>query len=491
MARPKLGRFHSVRLNKKLHQNNILSRMGESEFNTRVESLRDVKAVRLSDISGDLGSITSGEFIAPADTSTAANPTDTGFTGAAMGGNGWTFDGTIYQFVAVLLGVLQVGFNNLGQFLAAGGEYTIDSTGTLSDGLSFLHRFTATYGGVTRQAYFGMTVPDGESQPSFRIYYNEPAASNLVLNGSFESGDETSWTDTNTSWSVVADSTYTYAAQHDNTDTGCPPTLTQDIAISASTTYAFQFYSKLTSGDYPAAVSLIWKDGGASVLRTDTIIGGSGTSWTYKGGVYTSPATAATVTISVHSGEIFSDCSVTAFELYLLTSYSSMDFYDSKIKIDSIPSKPVNLFGLPESATVFAQEAVWSASGAASSYQLGQRFATYKAASAANSADGDTVDFSFAIKAGTYTLTILGLKDSDAGKTDGYIDGATSTSWTGDDWYAASATANSTFTHSVTFTVGGRHTVRLKVNGKNAASSDYRTFLTAIYLTPSAVSVEA
>ena len=378
-----------------------------------------------------------------------------------------------------------------GKLMAARGEYVVDEDGTHSNGLTFLHAFDATFGGIRRQGYFGMFVPDGGDRPSLRIYYNEPASSNLILNGSFESGDETSWTDTNTSWSVAADATYGYAAQHDNTDTGCPPTLPQTVAVSASTLYLFTFASKMASGDFPPNVSLIWKDAGSVVLRTDTAIGSDASAWVEKSGAYTSPSTAATVTISVHPGEIFTDCYVSGFELFELTAFSAMDFHDGKIIVDAVPGKPVNLFGLPQSAMNFAQEFVYSAT-ATTTQNSYQRFAFFRGPTAANAANADTIDLSFVVAAGTYTLTIIGVKDDDCGITDGYIDGSGSTEWTGDDWYNALAISyNATFNHTVTFTTGGRHTLQLKVNGKNAASSDYAVRLSAVYLTPVSHSVEA
>lgn len=138
----------------------------------------------------------------------------------------------------------------------------------------------------------------------------------------------------------------------------------------------------------------------------------------------------------------------------------------------------------------FAQQMIFSATTATTG-DTSQRFGFYIGPSAANASDGDTVDIQFVVAAGTYTFTVNGVSMNACGKTDGYVDGATSTSWTGDDWYSVLLKNNVSVSHSVTFTTGGRHTIRLKVNGKNASSSDYRVLLTNARLVPTSYSVEA
>ena len=455
------------------------------------EQLRDSQTQQaLVRMVNNLPDIIGGRIISPA-VDGVNDPENAGFSGTVMSGSTITINGRQYTLADLILGAVQFGVFPGGGAIAAGGDYEINKDGTTSYGLTFLHKFDATNGGIRRLGYIGMFVPDGATTPSLRIYFNEPASSNLVSHGSFDLGDETSWTDTNSTFTVGADSTYTYAARHDGTATGCPPTFTQTVTgLAASTVYQFLFASKMTSGYFPCNVTLTWKDGGGATLRTDTIIGGSSPAWVEKGGVYTSPASTTQVLITVHAGEIFSDISVSGFSLFALTSFSSIDFYDGKILINAYPGKPVNPLGLPQNAMEFANNWIWSAT-ASKTIDNNQPYNFYYGTAAADANDGDTVDLSFVIAAGTYTIYINGVTTANSGKVDGYWDDSSVAAWTGDDWYSALTTRDVTKNHSVTFTTGGRHTLRLKVNGKTGSPGDYRMLFTYVRLIPSAYTVEA
>lgn len=370
-----------------------------------------------------------------------------------------------------------------GAITAALGEWWVDGEGTHSEGMTFLHKFNAVYGGFTRQAFIGMYLPDGADRPSLRIYYNEPSSGNLFTNGSFEAGDETDWTDTNTSYTVAADATYGYAATHDPTDTGCPPTLTRSVAVTANKVYGFIFASKLLSGVFPCNATLTWKDAGSAVLRTDTLIGGSTTTYQEKSAVYTSPTGAATVLLTVHAGDIFSESVVSGFELYELTSFSSIDFYDEKILINALPGKPANLFGAwAEQASMDLHNIYTVVTGFSETIDTSQAYGFYMSASAGNSNDADEYYISFEIAAGTYTFSLLGRTGASAGKTDCYLDNEAAAFVSGMDWYSIGTTRNVTKTGTVTIPVSGRHYIKIKVNGKNAASTDYQVNFTMAFL---------
>lgn len=96
-------------------------------------------------------------------------------------------------------------------------------------------------------------------------------------------------------------------------------------------------------------------------------------------------------------------------------------------------------------------------------------------------ADGDELSFTTLLRAGTYTISEIGVKNTTRAKLDWYMDGSTFT--TGQDWYAASATQNTVFTQTgVTVTGSGEHTVKCKVNGRNASASGWLMSLTCITL---------
>jgi hypothetical protein len=463
--------------------------MSEVELQRQIDELKSrLDTLRLPSLERASDELSQVAFIAPSFASTSNNPTDTEFTGAAMGGQGWTFNGVVWNFVVVKAGILSVGASIDGDFLAANGEYKINEDGTLSSGLTFLHRFTADYGGYTRQGYIGMLVPDGGTKPSMRIYYQEPDATNLITNGSFDAGDETDWTDTNTSWTIAADTTYGYKATHDPADVGCPPTLTRNIAgLSASTIYVFVWASGIDSGYFKPKTELVWKDAGANVLRTDTIIGSDGVFPVETHNTITSPAATTNVDIKVYPGEIFTQAVVSGFQLYAVTAFSALDFYDDKIKIDAYPGKPANLFGLPESCTVFSFEAATSVTVADT--VSGGNFYFYRGPTAANANDGDEYTYSFVLAAGSYTLTTYGASVGSAGMVDYYLDGTLISS--GEDWYSGALTDGVKKTQTATIAVGGRHTLKIKLNGKNASSTDFRFLNTYIRFTKSAYTVEA
>lgn len=465
---------------------NPLDRLNDIEQSMRASFYNPLQVDRLDQISQDLGIQIAGEFISPAPSATSADPTNVGFTGSAQGGYGWAFLNNTWNWVVVKKGILSVGASIDGDFLAAQGEYTINEDGTLSSGLTFLHRFTADYGGYTRQGYIGMLVPDGGTKPSMRIYFQEPAATNLVVNGSFDAGDETSWTDTNTSWDVAADATYGYAATHDKTDVGCPPTLTQNVAVSPSVQYSFTWASKVTSGYFKPKVELVWLNAGAGVIRTDTIIGNSGAAWAEQTNIITSPALTASVTIKAYPGEIFTAAVVSGFSLYALTAFSAIDFYDSKMLFDAYPGKPTNPFGLPESCVVTSLEWVASATVVTTVSNV-NKFNFYSGPSAVNAANGDTYTFSFVLAAGTYTLTVNGRTTIDSGIVDYYLDDVLISS--SEDWYSLLTVENVSKTQSVTIAVGGRHTLKTIVNG--TTGTDYRWLISHIKFTKSAYTVEA
>ena len=93
-------------------------------------------------------------------------------------------------------------------------------------------------------------------------------------------------------------------------------------------------------------------------------------------------------------------------------------------------------------------------------------------------ANNDEFTFGVWLAAGTYTLSVLGVKNTVNGKLDWYVDNVSQ--FTGQDWYAASATYNTVLTGSVTVVGDGYHVIKAKVNGKHASSGNYYWQLTHI-----------
>jgi len=101
-------------------------------------------------------------------------------------------------------------------------------------------------------------------------------------------------------------------------------------------------------------------------------------------------------------------------------------------------------------------------------------------------ANGDSFSNSFFLKAGTYTLSVLGLTANSYGKIDWYIDGVKVVSL--QDWYSSSTTKNVIKTASVTVVGDGYHQLIGTINGHNGSTSSphYNMALTAYWLKPTA-----
>lgn len=99
-------------------------------------------------------------------------------------------------------------------------------------------------------------------------------------------------------------------------------------------------------------------------------------------------------------------------------------------------------------------------------------------------ANGDTFTQSFMMRAGTFTLYVLGVTSNDRGKIDWYVDDVLQIS--GQDWYSASATFNVTKSGSITVVGDGLHVLKGVVNGKSGSSSNYYISPTKMWIVPAA-----
>lgn len=96
-------------------------------------------------------------------------------------------------------------------------------------------------------------------------------------------------------------------------------------------------------------------------------------------------------------------------------------------------------------------------------------------------ANGDQWHQDVLLAAGTYTLKLFGATNNNAGKLDLSLGGVAIA--TGQDWYSASLTLNTTKTVTgITVSEGGRLTLQGTVNGKHASSSSYSIYLTKLFL---------
>ena len=84
-------------------------------------------------------------------------------------------------------------------------------------------------------------------------------------------------------------------------------------------------------------------------------------------------------------------------------------------------------------------------------------------------ANGDSFSHQFFVKAGTYTLYILGITGLNVAKIDWYIDNVLVAS--GQDWYTLPTVYNVIKTVAALILTDGEHVLKGVVNGRNAANT--------------------
>src|SRR5574343_343939 len=145
-----------------------------------------------SQITSDLGDMVAGRFIAPLTEN--AEPTDSGFSGAFMSGQGENFEDGKVKFGAVTNGALNFAVFDDGSVLANNVHFSgneIDARLVLEN-YGWMTRQTGTTGAETRNMRMGML--DNGTSGVGRIEFYENGADVSITNGGFETGDFTGWT---------------------------------------------------------------------------------------------------------------------------------------------------------------------------------------------------------------------------------------------------------------------------------------------------------
>jgi len=96
-----------------------------------------------------------------------------------------------------------------------------------------------------------------------------------------------------------------------------------------------------------------------------------------------------------------------------------------------------------------------------------------------STADGDNISYDIYLDAGTYTLRILHMRYGSAGILDVDIDGVEVASF---DLYRATYAVTLSTETSISIATAGRKTLRLRIDGKHADSSDYAMYIIWISL---------
>lgn len=115
-----------------------------------------------------------------------------------------------------------------------------------------------------------------------------------------------------------------------------------------------------------------------------------------------------------------------------------------------------------------------------------QRYGFYYETTTANCQNGNERSAGFFLGAGSYTLYTLGTTNTSHGLVDYLMDEVVVKS--GQDWYSGSSTLNVEQEFNFTIAESGYHHLLLRINGKNASSSNYTVRLTKMWIKPNNLS---
>lgn len=219
----------------------------------QLDSLFSGGAARItaaSQITPNLGVMTAGKFVTPSSTATSTIPTEAGFTGSFMSGNGETFNGEVFNIGGVNAGKLQWGASQTdGALYAAAGVLTIDNNG-ITDHSSIMGIISKN-ASVSRYSLFGKMsyyLTGDVQRDIYGIHSHHFVSDTPRFTENFESGSLASWT---TSGSPTIETTSpvqgTYHARISSTNT-ISKTLSASIFSANSYYFVTCLYRSTTTG---------------------------------------------------------------------------------------------------------------------------------------------------------------------------------------------------------------------------------------------------
>ncbi len=472
-----------------------MNRIKTLESKERYTFARKVGAEYGSDLFDDLGDVFGGRLILSSGED--SDPESAAFSGVFLAALAQALSDGNFWLANVLLGAVQYGIGEAGEFIR---------------GVTFLSNHLATVGAYDRRARRGFQ--EVNSKPAYLLeFFDNTASTNLITtNPSFESNDFSGWTQSDSyagapNWAILSggyDASY-YAGfgLSSGAAAGNATIVGDKYATTVGQRYTFKIYV-----DYLNLASITiqakWYDATPTLISTDTIFSASGTAltsgysggwpvggWVEKVGTFVAPVGSTQVEIKVYgtfAGAQASNLSIDAASIIAMPEYAAIQLSDDGVHaINEL--KTVNVLGFPQSDLQFSTQYITSVTVAITN-DANWRWGFYRAPTAANAADGDEYLYQFDLDAGTYTLYTYGATAAVCGIVDYYLDGTLISS--GQDWYTAGAATRAEMSiASVIVSTGGRHIVKVKVNGKNASATDYIFANTAIWFNPATYTTEA
>lgn len=198
----------------------------------------------VSQITPNLGVMVSGKFITPGLVSTSNIPTEAGFTGSFMSGNGETFNGSVYNIGGVNVGQLQWGASQTdGSLVAAGGLVKMNNEGVSFASQGVMLNMASSYP-IYRTGFFlgGLYVKaDSAVGTKFGIHSFAKNGAALI-DETFEAGLG-AWTQTG---SPTLATTYkvsgSYSLQIDSSNY-----ITKGVSVTANSWYLVSMKVRITS----------------------------------------------------------------------------------------------------------------------------------------------------------------------------------------------------------------------------------------------------
>ncbi len=252
------------------------------------------------------------------------------------------------------------------------------------------------------------------------------------------------------------------------------------ILAAPGVTYTLSYWYKSAAGRARIYIYFFDDDTAGSVLSSPNLDGGISAGWSQVTLSQVAPAGTKSIAIDIRTTGLAVGESVYYDDVTLTTvgESSGLILGDTLQRMDTAGAIH-ELLIYPTRATLWHHESIVTSGNALAFVALASTM--FGGAHYQNvSANGNTFTQSFVLKAGTYTLSALGMTWTNTGKIDWYIDDTLAVS--GQDWYAAAQTTTVVKTASVTVVGNGRHVLKGVVNGKNGSSSGYNMYLCKMWL---------